>query len=189
MKMMKLKIVAVTLLGLVFVPSTVLADNFTSDPVIGNTSVTFTGTPAADGGLTLDSVPSYIFPTMPLNFSGETMSIQIPSSIPFKTTDYRGSELGYQVTAEASGLKIASGKTLPVQKFEMLVLSEAEAGITGKSEVDVYQKSDTVLTSDGSYVGTINGVYSAVTLVVAKNGIKAQTYTGTINYTLIEDIQ
>ncbi|MDR0921016.1 MAG: WxL domain-containing protein [Lactobacillales bacterium] len=171
---------AVALLTVAFAPSAAFADdNFNKT---GNTAISFTGTAAENGGLVLDEVPSFDFGSTSLGSAQLTAT----SSTPFKVTDIRGSEVGYSITAKATDLKSTTNKTLPTQQF--LVSTASANGLVGLSDVNIFEISNTVLTSNGDPIGDTTAGTSKAVLTMATNGVKAEAYTGTINYTLAEDI-
>lgn len=152
----------------------------------GDTTVTFTA--PTTGSLVLNKVPSYDFSSHELasSYSGFTAT----GSQAYDVTDLTGGNTGYTITANASTLKNGDN-VLPVSTFTTTTadgVADATTGgkISGTSAaVNIYQTANTVATGNENSNGNLTSGTTGATMALATaNGVKAGTYSGTIDYNI-----
>lgn len=152
----------------------------------GTTKVEFTA--PTDGSLILNKVPSYDFASHVLasSYSGFTAT----GDNAYQVTDLRGGDTGYEITANASPL-VNGESTLPVTTFTTTAADGTADDVTGgkisgANAVDIYGTSNIVATGNASSNGQFSsGTTSAEMSLSTASGVRAGTYAGTIDYTLV----
>lgn len=180
---MKKTVLGVILLGLITFGGVLPTSAKDVSTTNGSTDVTFEGLDVDHGGLVLNEVADIAFTKTTTGNSNYVIDGAGNKGI--KVTDLRGGDEGWTVTAKANELtaqKNSTTYTLPVSAVEVTIADVTET--RGCTSANIYSAANKICSGTKDSNGTWVSAAPTAQIFVNQAGVKALTYTGTIEYTL-----